>query len=152
MKAARKYDDFESSSQDSACIRCGNDVLPGEEMLHERLQRDLIDTLARSHRSRGLVVQIEAKLSKEGRGPDLHGMIRSIEAAPGRYSCEFVEFSLADGLPLESWFFTVISPEEERSRAPILVLAKTAALIESPHGQPLGEGQFDLVVGRKTEA
>jgi len=74
-------------------------------------------------------------------------MIRSIEAAPGRYSCEFVEFSPADGSPLDSRFFTLVSPEEERARASILILAKATALIESPDVRLLGDGQFDAVAG-----
>lgn len=121
-------------------------MLPGEEMLHDRLQRELIDTLVRSHRSWGLVVQVEARLGHSGSHDGLHGLIRSIQAAPGRYSCEFVELSPTDGSPLENRFFTLVSPEEERSRASILVLAKAAALIASPDVRPLGDGRFDAVV------
>lgn len=121
------------------------EVLPGEEGLHERLQWELIDTLARSHRSFGLVVQVEATVSHPG-SRDLHGMMRSIQAAPGRYSCEFVEFSPTDGLPIENRFFTLVPPEEERSEVSILVLAKAAALIGSTDSRPVTDGQFDAVV------
>lgn len=69
------------------------DILPGEEALHGRLQQKLIDILDRSHRDSGFVIQLEGKVGRHGSGTGLHGMIRSIEAAPGRYSCEFVELS-----------------------------------------------------------
>jgi hypothetical protein len=69
-------------------------------------------------------------------------MIRSIQAAPGRYSCEFVELS-TDGEPLETRMFTLVPPNEERSRASVLILAKTAAAIVSPGVRPLVDGQFD---------
>jgi len=115
-----------------------SDVLPGEEDLHERLQRQLVDSLIHSHRSGGLVVQVEAKLRESGSW----GMLRSIQAAPGRYSCELVEIS-ADGCCLDSRFFTLVPPEEGRSRASVVILAKAAALIGSPDVRPLGDGQFD---------
>lgn len=118
-----------------------DDVLPGEEALHEHLQRQLIATLIQSHRSWGLVVQVKAKLKESGSW----GLFRSIQAAPGRYSCELVEISPTDGSFLDSRFFTLVPPEEERSRASIIVLAKAAALIDSPNVHPLRDGQFDEV-------
>lgn len=125
----------------AASTEQGIDVLPGEEALHERLQCKLIAGLLESHRNWGLVVQVEAKLKKSGST----GMFRSIQAAPGRYSCELIELSPADGSCMESRFFTLVSPEEERSRASVVVLAKAAALIGSPNARPLGDGQFDAV-------
>ena len=116
-----------------------SDVLPGEEDLHERLQCQLIDGLTHSHNNCGLVVQVEARLRETGSW----GMLRSIQAAPGRYSCELVEISPTDGSCLDSRFFTLVPPEEGRSRASVVILAKAAALIESPDVRPLGDGQFD---------
>lgn len=132
----------------ASICRAAMDVLPGEEALHERLQRELIDSLLRLHQESGLVVQIEARLSCSGSTADLHGMIRTIQAAPGRYSCEFVELSPHDGSSVENRFFTLVPPEEERSRASVLILAKAAALIGSPDVQPLPEGEFDAIIGR----
>jgi hypothetical protein len=117
----------------------GPDVLPGEEGLHERLQRELIDVLADSHRNWGLVVQIEAKVGEAGSW----GMLRSIQAGPGRYSCELIEISPADGSCLDNRFFTLVPPEERPSRASVVVLAKVAALVDSPDVRPLEDGQFD---------
>lgn len=117
----------------------GRDVLPGEEDLHEQLQRELMDGLARSHQSGGLVIQIEAKLEKGG----CRGMFRSIEAAPGRYSCELLEISPADDSCVENRFFTLVSPEDEPSRASILILAKATALLSSPHVRPVEEDSFE---------
>jgi hypothetical protein len=123
-------------------------MLPGEEDLHERLQRQLIDGLIQSHQSWGLVVQVKAKLKKSGSW----GMFRSIQAAPGRYSCEMVEISPTDGSYLDGRFFTLVPPEEERSRASVVVLAKAAALIGSPDVRPLRDGQFDEVARSRDAA
>ncbi len=125
-----------------------DDVLPGEEALHERLQRRLIDGLVQSHRSCGLVVQVEAKFDETGS----RGMFRSIQAAPGRYSCELVEISPSATSRLKSLFFTLVSPDEGRSRASVLILAKAAALIGSPDVRYLEDGQFDAVARRSDVA
>jgi hypothetical protein len=79
-------------------------------------------------------------------------MFRSIQAAPGRYSCELVEISPTDGSLLESCFFTLLPPEEERSRASVVVLAKAAALIDSPDVRPLDDGQFDAIARQRDGA
>jgi hypothetical protein len=121
------------------------DVLPGEERLHARLQQELIETLLRSHDHWGLVVQIEADLDHSEADEARHVLIRSIQAAPGRYSCEFVELSPRGGLPLETGFFTLVPPDEERSRASVMVLAKAAAAVGSPSLRPLVDGQFDAL-------
>jgi hypothetical protein len=123
------------------------DLLPGEEALHARLQGKLIETLACSHQALGVVVQIEAKIPA-GSGSAVHGMLRSIQAAPGHYSCEFLEISPESEVPAESRFFTVAPPEEERSCASIILLAKAAALVECEELRSVSDGYFDAVTAR----
>lgn len=139
----------------ASCEQCGSskllerqgdqDVLPGEEDLHERLQWQLIDSLHRSHQSWGLVVQIEVKIKKASSGDDVHALFRSIEAAPGHYSCELLELCPTDGSAVENRFFTVVPPDERRSRASVVVLAKVAALVGRHDVRPLLGGQFDAI-------
>lgn len=125
---------------------CQNDLLPGEEEIHARLQSELIEKLACSHRAFGLVVEIEARVG--GSESHLHGMLRSIQAAPGRFSCEFLELRPGSEVPAENRFFTIVPPDEERCRASLLILAKAAALVECDEMHPVSDGRFDAVLAR----
>lgn len=121
-----------------------SDLLPGEERLHETLQAELIEILASHHRTVGQVVHLEARLTNAEAG--LHGYVRSVEAAKGRYSCEFIELHSHSGEVLDCEFFALLPPLEEASEASVLTLAKAAAVAKSRKAKAIAETAFDAVV------